>query len=408
MFRDVPRPTIKPIDELLAEIAVRIQLTPTLYDLAVQRYETLAAWIDGPGSPLQGLVDLVYAQGSMGFGATIRSKDDSDLFDIDVLVQARLPYGISPLAALKLLEMAIRREPGSRYYGMTARHTRCVTVTYAEMSIDFTIQERRWDLGERAGSIPHAKEEEPELDHKWVLTNPYGFAEWFQQQTPAERWFAESFQERSYAADGAMPMAKADSEPVPDQNPVFEKSLALVSLQLMKRWLQRTYSRRPHRWPASILISKLVAESAGVGRTLAESLIVHAHHIRAKLEAADRQSRLLVETNPRLEAERFTDRWPNSLSAQQLFISDLLKFETKVAYLSGDVDFDTLQKGLAALFGERVTGEVTKEFLERRHGRIRSNQAPVALGSGRVLPSIGSGTSTGLITPRPHRFYGAE
>ena len=108
----------------------------------------------------------------MGFEATIRSKDESDLFDIDVLVQARLSPGTTPLEALKLLERAIRRDPGSRYYSMTKRHTRCVTVTYAEMSLDFTIQERHWNLAERAGAIPDARQEEPASAHKWVLTNP--------------------------------------------------------------------------------------------------------------------------------------------------------------------------------------------------------------------------------------------
>lgn len=404
-FREIAKPDIKPIDELLAEIAARIQLTPTLHDLAVARYKTLAQLIDGEGSPLQGLVDLVYPQGSMGFGATIRSRSQTDIFDIDVLVEARLPTNTSPMAALKLLEQSIRRDKDSRYYGMTKRHTRCVTVTYAEMSIDFTIQKRRWDLGERSGEIPHAKEEEAESKHKWVLTNPYGFAEWFEEQTPAESWFAEDYRELSYSLDSGKVVARADAEPVPDQVAVYEKSLALVSLQLLKRWLQRTFEHRPHRWPASILVSKLVAESAGYASTLVTSLIHHADFIREKLEQAERSNILLVETNPRLSQERFTDRWPTTQSDQRLFVDDLRKFSQKMRALSGNVDLETLQEGLAELFGERVVGDVVSAFVEKRHTNIQLNEAPVASRTGRVMPSI-SVAATPLITPRPHRFYG--
>ena len=409
--RLVARPELKTIDELLADISTRIQLTPGMHRLAVERYETLAAWIQRPGSPLEDRVETVYAQGSMAIGATIRSKDESDLFDIDVMVQAALPPGTEPLEALIMLERAIRGERGSRYDkpGMVVRNTRCVTVNYAEMRLDMTLQERRWELPERAGCIFHAKQEEPAALHKRVLTNPYGFAEWFIERTPAEEWFALDYAERSLLLDG-LTIAKAASEPeeVPELEPVYQKAIAVVCLQLMKRWLQRLWADRTGRAPPSVLVAKLVAESAGAARTLSEGLQHHARFICNRLQTAELRGETIVEHNPRLYEERFTDRWPVDRAAQRRFIADLEAFEAQIAYLSGNVDFETLQKGLAVLFGEYVTGQAVKDFAERHGAAIKSNHVAVAPGRGTVRPFPKPAiVAPGLVTP-PHTFWGSR
>ena len=46
----------------------------------------LPDWIDRPGSPLRGLVALMYPQGSMAIGATIARASDREEYDIDVIV----------------------------------------------------------------------------------------------------------------------------------------------------------------------------------------------------------------------------------------------------------------------------------------------------------------------------------
>ncbi len=128
-----------PVDLLLADIAIRIQLTPTDYDKAVERYETINDWLDRPGSPLRGRVVLMYPQGSMAIGATIASKLKTDEFDIDIIAELDLPADTDPDIVLDILFESIRGEPGSRYYGKTERRNRCVTVSYADgMHLDVT------------------------------------------------------------------------------------------------------------------------------------------------------------------------------------------------------------------------------------------------------------------------------
>ena len=124
---------------MLAEIALRIQLSPTDHGKAVTRYEAVSDWIDHPDRPLHSRVELTYAQGSMAIGATIARSSERDEYDIDAMTQLRLPREIDPELALSLLERSIRGETGSRYHDMTVRRTRCVTVEYADgMHLDLT------------------------------------------------------------------------------------------------------------------------------------------------------------------------------------------------------------------------------------------------------------------------------
>src|SRR5277367_1684158 len=101
-------------DALLTDIAVRIQLPPSLYQRAIERVETLAQWLDRPGSELAGRVTIVYPQGSMAIHATIASCLDKDEFDIDVIVQVERTSHMSAALVLDALYRAIRGDRGSR------------------------------------------------------------------------------------------------------------------------------------------------------------------------------------------------------------------------------------------------------------------------------------------------------
>ena len=75
------------LDIMLADIAVRIQLTPTDYQKAIDHFEAINEWIDREDSPLHGRVQVFYPQGGFMIGATTaRHASDAD-FDIDVMAQ---------------------------------------------------------------------------------------------------------------------------------------------------------------------------------------------------------------------------------------------------------------------------------------------------------------------------------
>ena len=347
-----------PIDLLLADVAIRVQLSRADYDKAVRRYETVSEWIERDGSPLVDLVALFYPQGSMAIGATTAARG-TDEFDIDVVTQLLLAESVSPSIALDMLYEAIRGEPGSRYHRMTKRRTRCVTVEYKDgMHIDFTPAVRRWNTPDRESWIFHDRPEAPDEPSSRLIANPYGFAEWFKERTPPDDQFADFYVRRATDYERALMAAEADAEPVPDQEPPFRKSMATIALQLLKRWRNVQYEYRSGRRPPSIMMAKLVADGANQTKGLGEELLFQAEHLVQEFQAAHDRRILIRVTNPVCDQDVLTDRWPSSPHEQGIFLHDLNDLVGKLQRLHRGCDLGEMKKIMAALFGEAPTDRV--------------------------------------------------
>ena len=216
---------MEPIDTLLADIAIRVQLSATDHRKAESRYQTISEYLDREGSPLRGLVDLLYPQGSMAIDATIASRLRTDEFDIDVIVELALGLGVSPQVALDLLYRSMCGEPGSRYYSMTERRTRCVTIHYADsMHLDLTPAVLDASRLAKMSVIFHHRPEDPHAPTYRLWANPWGFADWFRTQTPFDHAFALAFKKRASLVEGRIALDKAELGSRCDRNRMPTKS----------------------------------------------------------------------------------------------------------------------------------------------------------------------------------------
>ncbi len=407
-------------DILLAEIVIRVQLSSTNYNLAVSRGEALSAWIDRKESPLHGLVQLTYAQGSMAINATIARRLRTDEFDIDLIAQIAPWLGMTAKQMLDLLYIAVRGERGSRYYHMVERRNRCVTIHYADgMHLDITAAVLRPELLARTSVIFHHKpEDNTDQTGRMLFANPWGFAEHFKTCTPADAGFAAAFRNRE--RQWAMTLElRADMEPVPDQEPPHEKSLAVIALQLLKRNRNVNYDKRPGRRPPSVLMAKYVADAANHTTSLYDEVIYQARHMRQSLWAAHIQGKLVHEVNPRCPDDVFTDRWPEKLDDQRQFIADLDHLVAQLGQMKHpDCGLEEMREILDDLFGETVTGEAIASFVERYAKPIANGKSYQEPRTGRIdllrssLPApavVGgmSSPSSSVATPR-NTFYGSE
>ena len=269
----------KPLDQLLADVAIRIQLSRTDYKKAVDRYNTISDWIERDSSPLKDQVELFYPQGSMAIGATIASKLATDEFDIDIAAEVNLPQNTPPRDVLDYLLEAIRGKPGSRYYRVTDRRTRCITVHYSDkMHLDVTPMIRRPETLYRESWIFHHQETQTGQGDR-LVANPYGFAEWFKRKTPFDDDFARAFGKRAEQYELQLLEKAADTAPVPPQEPLSRKSISVIVLQLLKRWRNVQYDSRSGRTPPSIVIAKLVADAADETNGLSQEL--EARHLQS-------------------------------------------------------------------------------------------------------------------------------
>lgn len=400
-------PLSEPVDALLADVAIRVQLSATDHKLAVDRYNTINDWIERDSSPLKDRVELFYPQGSMAIGATVASKLEYDEFDIDLIAQLDIPAETPAHEVLDLLEAAIKGQPGSRYYNMVERCTRCIQIQYEGMHLDVTPMVRLAHLADRSGYIYHAPQRSPSVDDRRIIANPWGFAQWFQALTPVDRAFSLAYATMARTYDEAIAFAKADSEPVPEHCPAHEKSMAVIALQLLKRWRNVQYDQRNGRCPPSVVLAKFVADNANRTSTLSEELLHQARQLRMAFGRCQMEGRLAQVHNPACEGDVFTDRWPGSLHAQGVFVDDLAILVKRLEELQGECTLDRMREIMAELFGEHPTREAFKVFNERAGRSIVDGLSAHMPGSGRfVIPGVAAVASVGAAATPRHTYFG--
>ena len=412
-----------PVDILLAEVAIRIQLSPTDHQTAVDHFGAIHDYIERPDSPLFGLVEEFYVQGGFSIGAVVARHATDDEFDLDAMIQLALRSDIDPEWALATLHKAIRGAPGSRYFDRCERKTRCSTVFYAGMHVDVTPTVRLQHLSEKTGLIFHSKPEDPSVPRQRLYANPFGFAEWFKRNTPTNADFGAFFESLSLDQDRArarlMALDKAIATPVPEHAPAYRKSLAVIALQLIKRWRNLAYDRRhaDMRLPPSVLLAFYVASNANRTTSLAAELNHQVDRLIATFDNAQRQGRLVYVQNPECSLDVFTDRWPGELTDQKVFLDELRLFAKKLQRLETS-DLEEMQMILKDLFGEKPAQTAVRKYAEgvandagNAGARYLSGRAaiPAGLAGVAAAPSIARASTPGVVRTAPsHRFFGDD
>lgn len=392
------------LDVMLADITVRIQLTPTDYQAAIERFDTINEWMDREDSPLHGRIELFYPQGGFMIGATTARHATDAAFDIDVMAQINWLANVDPEIALSTTHLAIRGEPGSRYYKKSERKTRCSTVQYDGMHLDVTPAIRAIGSEARTSYIFHSKPSDPKEPKQTLFANPFGFGQWFIANTPADEAFGLYFEKASldYNRLRLEVMAKADAEPVPAQMSAYRKSRAVIALQLIKRWRNLAYDRRHAslRLPPSVLIAYYIATNANRTKTLADELIHQVECIIKALQAAEQLNRTVREFNPECREDELTDRWPASLAEQRVFIGELQAFAVQLHRLQDGVPIAEMQRILEGLFGERPAREAVSKFTGQHVSDNDTGKGFHILRSGSI-PALGSTAVPANARPTP-------
>lgn len=399
---------------LLAETAVRVELPPSWHRVAVERYEAVRKHIERPDSPLHDQVERFYPQGSMAIGATIRTRKHETGYDIDIVAELILPPDTPPDRVLDLLYQAIKGEPRSRYAHMVERQTRCVTVHYEDgMHLDVTPSILIDPADPRRSWIFHAKPDEPAEQHDRLIVNSFAFAEWFNECTPIDLQFAESYRQRALAHEKKIVLKEAEVDPVPDHSiDDGGKSVTVVALQLLKRNRNIIYrARRGCRMPPSVFLSCIAGQVATEGARISEALAAICNGLLRELDAAEREGRLIDVRNPRCEADRFTDRWPEDRAAQRRYIDDLRTFRDQLFELIAENSPKDKAELLEQMFGEDPAQSVIEHYA-RAYGSAISQGAHGVGPSGRIVTGV-TAACTGApaaraTPPPPHRFYGGD
>lgn len=376
----LPLPT--PADAMLMDVARRVQLSPTKHDEAAEHFEALCAYVDRAGSPLENKVIACYPGGSFATGTAIASSVSKDQHDVDVVMELDIAPESEPRIVLDTLFVAINGEPGSRYYGRVKLNSRCVTVTYEDgVRVDLMPIARLTGEPSKAGHLFHSRPEHGESFHKPV--NPWGFADHFNSHTAYDPIFAAVFETRTM--DHARTLAKAQTDPLPERVPLSEKSARVVALQLIKRNRDIRFRTRSGRKPPSIVLATFALEVQPLGTGLSDEIISITTHMVARLqEQVDQQCQIDMR-NPAYRRDVFTDRWPDDVTAQTIYIRDLQHLGRQLSRLRNEnASLTEMKLILDDLFGETPAKFAIEQLLDSSRKAI--DEGTMRFGStGKVL-----------------------
>ena len=402
-------PLAHPLDALLVDIAILIQLPPGLHGTAGGRYAAIHAYASRPGSPLAGLIVQFYAQGSMAIDATNSTRGTDDEYDLDAVLEALWPRGTTPEMALHLLWTTLKDYPCKK----VIRQSRCVTLQYSDgMHIDVTPSRRFPGTKDFESVIFHAKPGTHHSTHADVPMNAYAFAAWFNRRTPEEDWFADAYKQRMVEDMEFMSKAFSRIHEVPEQTPLPRKSVTTVALQLIKRFRDVWSLDMSGRYPPSVMLSCHAGHAARPGMTLSMMVERQALWTARAIDDAAAVGRLVDVRNPEMHEDRFTDRWPES-QAQQVSFSHALKGLASGLdeIRRGKIELEDAQDWLREQFGKQVVTRSVQTMVERNrrvlaargHGYGRSGSLYVPAAPAIITAGV---SSVSNVAARPHTNMG--
>lgn len=366
------------LDALLELVCVDLQLSETQDFLARSHYRAVTDWLACDGSPLEMLNPHIFPQGSQRLGTTTRPLRHSE-YDLDAVCKLTVVGDWSPGELYQLIWN--RLFESGVYRPMIKRMPRCIRLEYSgsfHLDIAPAIQDRR--CGGNCILVPDL-DANLSIDHpennRWKSTNPQDYADWFEGQC-VPVWTLNS------------KYARAQVDPVPEQESVHAKPALKRSVQLLKRWRDVAYADRPKLAPPSIIVTTL-------GGMLYEGQQLCTDSVQSILAATVDQIESGVPlrlTNPAHPAENICEKWDDNPKAYDDFSESITELRDRWERLATLRGIPAIERELSELFGESPVRSAVRAMTDRTVVHPRSNsRLHVQPRSGMLIPAsvIGAG-----------------
>jgi hypothetical protein len=350
------------LDAVLLDVCEELQLAPTRYQLAVERYGAVNQLLERQGSPFQFFRPRIFPQGSMALGTT--SKPVEGPHDLDFVLQIDAPHWRwHPLAGLHALYQFL--SGNETYREMISMKNRVVRLTYAdEFYMDILPAYTDSASGGTCILVP---------DRARVSlcpSNPEGYILWFRNKCFTRR---------------RMVLEKA--KPVPSQQAVHEKEPLQLAVQLLKRWRDLAFEDQCLA-PISVVLTTLAASYYQGEESVSDALSTILAGIVNAIANADLNDKRIVVRNPSNLLEDFGERWdanPNAYDAFRIGIRKLQKEWAVIATGGRETNKDL----------ERLFGEYVQTVLVKRSQRLQEARkaGALAVGSTGAITGLGSGVT---------------
>ncbi len=301
------------MSRLLEELIELLDIPPSYYEKAADRYRSLGEWLHRENSSVVHLSPAVYPQGSFRYGTVIRPLDKSEEYDLDLVCELAVTKDSLTQKRLKhMVGAEIQSYAEAHNFNSRAEEKkRCWRLNYADhVSFHMDILPAAPDdapfkslligagvpkeFAAHAIAITDTRHANYDvIDMDWPRSNPKGFARWFEQRM-AEVSLARRerlVENRAYASVDEVP-------------PYAWKTPLQRAIQLLKRHRDVMFRRSPEQKPISMIITTLAARAYG-GETDVYAALTRILDEMPSL-VRDTQPRVPNPVNP---AEDFADKW---------------------------------------------------------------------------------------------------
>ena len=329
---------VRKYSRFLEQIASDIDIPPTKYQDAVDRYTSVGAWLEGGEYPGCSGALSIYPQGSFRLGTVVRPIRHGleASYDIDLVCEIPLRKERTDPRSVKFVVGDRLRAHGTYRKLLDVEGRRCWTLEYAEqdgVGFHLDILPAIPDPLEVDLSIAITNKEG--AAYTWSASNPRGYGTWFDAKNAAA--FERAVFKQKQAIQQRAPYIYESVDKVPDQ---LVRTPLQRAIQIMKRHrdLRFNHDERLEYAPISIIITTLSAQLYGNEIDLPSALTgivgkLHAHAALVEGKIIDRalSSMGLIQRtpdgkwyigNPVNPAENFADRWheDNHARARAFFL----------------------------------------------------------------------------------------
>lgn len=332
-------------------LAEELDVPPSKYEDAKERYEAVGAWLGDDDSALVRYNPVISPQGSFALGTAVRPLGGDD-YDVDAVCELQLTPQEVAQQQLKAMVGNRLKHPESRYRDMIEPPQggrRCWTIKYADSSkfhldvLPAIPDDFEWllDLGVpyewACTAIKLTDRKAWEQGFDWPRSNPKGYAAWFKDRMHVT------------LAEAKLALARAERAEVEEIEDFRVRTPLQRLVQILKRHRDKRYNGDADK-PISIIITTLAAQAYSNETDLMDALLQVVPKMRRGVERRDGVPWVANPVNPE---ENFADKWVEKPRKATLFFEWLSAVEREGHELLADTRQERLVAYLSEHYGKR-------------------------------------------------------
>lgn len=342
----------------LERLAAELEVPPSRYEEAKNRYESVGAWLDRDDSTLRAYSPKVYVQGSFRLGTPVRPVSEAEHYDIDLVCELTLgKHEVSQKQLKELLGHEMRLYAKAHGMKEVQESRRCWRLDYAEgaqfhldalpalpdgegQRLRLQARAMKSDWADSAIAITDTEHASYRHLHTvWPHSNPRGYTEWFRSR------MREVFRARR----GAMALAaKSSVEDIPSYK---VKTPLQQAVQLLKRHRDLMDWSSADEKPISVILTTLAGHCYRGESTVALALETILRDMDSHIQYDASGNAVIL--NPTDPFENFADKWVKHPERRDAFFRWLRQARRDFAELAMQTNTERLAESAVKLAGSR-------------------------------------------------------